>query len=189
MIIHLIRHGKTEANEKRLYCGSTDLSLSPAGEAELVKLRDEIAYPAAVIYITSGMRRTAETLQIIYGKVPDMILPEFKEFYFGDFEMKSYEELKTSLDYQKWLAEYENAGCPNGESRPAFRQRIKAGLSKMYELKAESAVIVCHGGTIAVIMDILFPGQRNFYEWQPICGHGYSIRLESDAAEIIAEIK
>ena len=28
MTIYLIRHGKTEANEKHLYCGSTDLSLS-----------------------------------------------------------------------------------------------------------------------------------------------------------------
>ena len=25
MTIYLIRHGKTEANEKHLYCGSTDL--------------------------------------------------------------------------------------------------------------------------------------------------------------------
>ena len=35
MSIYLIRHGKTEANEKRLYCGSTDLPLSEKGRAEL----------------------------------------------------------------------------------------------------------------------------------------------------------
>ena len=35
MIIYLIRHGKTRANEKHLYCGSTDLSLSDAGKEEL----------------------------------------------------------------------------------------------------------------------------------------------------------
>ena len=34
MIIYLIRHGKTEANERHLYCGSTDLPLSDAGIAE-----------------------------------------------------------------------------------------------------------------------------------------------------------
>ena len=28
MKIYLIRHGKTEANERRLYCGSTDIALS-----------------------------------------------------------------------------------------------------------------------------------------------------------------
>ena len=34
----LIRHGRTEANEKWLYCGSTDLSLSDAGREELLVL-------------------------------------------------------------------------------------------------------------------------------------------------------
>ena len=35
MTIYLIRHGKTETNEKHLYCGSTDLPLSGAGKEEL----------------------------------------------------------------------------------------------------------------------------------------------------------
>lgn len=35
MKLYLIRHGKTEANERHLYCGSTDLPLSNAGIREL----------------------------------------------------------------------------------------------------------------------------------------------------------
>ena len=35
MTVYLIRHGKTEANEKRLSCGSTDLPLSEKGREEL----------------------------------------------------------------------------------------------------------------------------------------------------------
>ena len=35
MTIYLIRHGKTLANERRLYCGSTELSLSEQGREEL----------------------------------------------------------------------------------------------------------------------------------------------------------
>ena len=42
MTIYLIRHGKTEANEKHLYCGSTDLPLSEAGKAELQVLHYDI---------------------------------------------------------------------------------------------------------------------------------------------------
>ena len=44
--IHLIRHGQTEANEKGLYIGRTDLPLSPAGLAELLALRAEMDIPA-----------------------------------------------------------------------------------------------------------------------------------------------
>ena len=43
MIIYLIRHGKTAANEQHLYCGSTDLPLSEEGLAELQALRAEKA--------------------------------------------------------------------------------------------------------------------------------------------------
>ena len=31
--LYLLRHSLTEANERRLYCGWTDLPLSPAGRA------------------------------------------------------------------------------------------------------------------------------------------------------------
>ena len=34
MTLYLIRHGNTVANEQHLYCGSTDLSLSPEGRAK-----------------------------------------------------------------------------------------------------------------------------------------------------------
>lgn len=51
MRILLLRHGITEANEKHLYCGSTDLPLSPGGRAAL--RRQEM--PArAHGFITSG---------------------------------------------------------------------------------------------------------------------------------------
>ena len=39
MTIYLIRHGKTEANELHLYCGSTDLPLSQSGREELRRIR------------------------------------------------------------------------------------------------------------------------------------------------------
>ena len=42
MKILLLRHGITEANEKHLYCGSTDLPLSPAGRAALRRREMEL---------------------------------------------------------------------------------------------------------------------------------------------------
>ena len=38
----LIRHGKTEANEKHLYCGSTDLPLSEGGKSELTERKNTV---------------------------------------------------------------------------------------------------------------------------------------------------
>ena len=57
MTIYLIRHDKTEANEKHLYCGNTDLPLSAAGRAELQNIHYDIKN---VRFLTSGRLRTIE---------------------------------------------------------------------------------------------------------------------------------
>lgn len=67
MTIYLIRHGKTEANEKRLYCGSTDLPLSEAGRAELQQRHYDIKN---VRFLTSGMKRTEQTLRALLEMYP-----------------------------------------------------------------------------------------------------------------------
>ena len=80
MSIYLIRHGKTEANEKRLYCGSTDLPLSEAGREELQSLTYAITPER---FVTSGMKRANETLEILFGNVPFSVDSRFREMDFG----------------------------------------------------------------------------------------------------------
>ena len=80
MTIYMIRHGKTEANEKHLYCGSTDLPLSEAGREELQGVHYDIKN---VRYLISGMKRTEETLKILFGDVPYEVDPRFREVDFG----------------------------------------------------------------------------------------------------------
>ena len=114
MTVYLIRHGKTEANEKYLYCGSADLPLSEAGKAELQNLHYDIKN---VRFLTSGMKRTDETLQLLFGDVPYVVDPRFREADFGIFEMHSYEELKDTPNIGFGLWE---------TTKPMFRQRVKA---------------------------------------------------------------
>ena len=170
MTIYLIRHGKTEANEKRLYCGSTDLSLSEMGRGELAQLHYDIEN---VRFLTSGMKRTNETLHILFGDVPYEVDSRFREVDFGIFEMRNYEELKDTLDYQAWLTgDNESNVPPHGESGLQMKKRVLAALSEI----REDACIITHGGVIAAIMEQLFPDEnKNRYEWQPQPGHGYAI--------------
>ena len=98
MSIYLIRHGKTLANEEHRYCGSTDLPLSEGGRAELNALTYRL--PEGLRFVTSGMLRTEQTLQALFGDVPHSQDPRFREVDFGDFEMGTYEELKGTPAYQ-----------------------------------------------------------------------------------------
>ena len=167
--IFLFRHGKTEANEKHLYCGKSDLPLSQKGEAELrAKVRAANSlnvlptsrgisiYPdiSHCKIFTSGLKRTSQSFGILY---PEIILqqawvpatsfekksespskdelfseiviePSFREIDFGDFEMKSYEELKDNPEYQKWLEgeaeRFEREKRENGREERGIEQNF-----------------------------------------------------------------
>ena len=178
MMIHFLRHGTTAANEKRLYYGSTDLPLSQRGVEELKRLREMLPLPAADAHITSGMRRTQETLQLLFNKTPQRTMKELNEYDYGDFEMKCYEELKNDPDYRRWIAGNDDTPCPNGESQNQFVKRITKGLETIEKMDAESVVVVCHGGVIATLMGMLFPGRKQHsYEWVPECGRGFSVEI------------
>ena len=171
--LYLIRHGRTAANDAHLYCGSTDLPLSPQGIRELKTLTYDL-HPRRIL--TSGMLRTEQTLQLILGEVPHEINREFREIDFGDFEMKSYEQLKDDPDYQQWISGDNEANVPpHGESGLQMTTRVLNALKEVLD-REEDTLIVTHGGVIAAIMAAFFPeAGLSRYQWQPRPGRGYAI--------------
>ena len=120
------------------------------------------------------MKRTNETLRILFGDVPYEVEPRFREVDFGIFEMQSFEQLKDTPDYQAWLTGDNDVKIPpNGESGLQMKERVLAAFS---EIK-EDTCIITHGGVVAAIMEHLFPAEnKNCYQWQPKNGRGYIIR-------------
>ena len=57
LMLSLIRHGKTEANEKHLYCGKSDINLSENGINELNDIKSSIKYPECNNFFSSGAKR------------------------------------------------------------------------------------------------------------------------------------
>lgn len=180
--IYLIRHGKTYCNEKQLYCGKTDIDLSELGIKEL-KLRDVNMYPKCDFYFTSGLKRANSTLEIVYPNIEYAIIEDFSEYDFGDFELKSYEDLKNLKEYQLWISDKtEKIKCPNGESRLEFRKRIENAFDKLVEYlvkeNKKTALGIIHGGAIGIILEIKYDKSKKFYEWQPKNGYGYEIMVD-----------
>ena len=169
--IYLFRHGITEGNKRRLYYGSTDIPLIEEGIEAIRERREAGIYPDIEGFkiITTDLCRTEQTLFEMYGReVPHETDPRMREFSFGDFEMKSYEELKEREEYQAWITgdNWRNI-CPNGESGEIMLNR---SLEAMKEYIGTDSIIVCHGGVIAGLMLTWFPGDEtagHFYAWQP----------------------
>ena len=186
MKLILIRHGMTEANERRLYCGRTDLPLSESGREELLRLRESVDYPdiAGMRVITSGMKRCDETLRILYGDIAHEVDHALCEMDFGAFEMRSYDEMKNDADYIAWISgDNEKNVTPGGESGEMMKKRALAALSRIVSDDVDAAVFT-HGGVIAADMAHAFPDEhKNMYEWQPSPGRGYAVEVDDDGAD------
>lgn len=185
--LYLIRHGKTYCNEKNLYCGKSDVELTENGIKELKEFLKNNKYPRCDFYFTSGAKRANQTLEILCKETNYNKLDKFFEYNFGDFELKSYEELKLLNEYKEWLEdEEEKIKCPNGESKREFRKRIIEGFNELIEYciknHIKTAMGVTHGGTIGMLLEMLYDNSKKFYEWQPKNGEGYelTIRIEDN---------
>lgn len=188
--LYLIRHGKTEGNEKCLYCGYTDLPLSDKGKTELESLKG--IYKVCDSYYTTGLKRTNETLNILFDCDNYSIEEGFKEYNFGDFEMKGYEELKNKKEYIDWIEDVTGKYViPNGECKNSYRERIKDTfykfINKIFSKNQKNVALICHGGTIGTILEQFYNNEKNLFDWQPSCGRGYllEITLENNKINIV----
>ena len=94
---------------------------------------------------------------------------------FGDFEGKTYGELKDDPAYRAWLASGGEAACPNGEGKAAFCARACRAFERLVDEAlargAERLVIVAHGGTQMAALSRFAEPHRDYYDWNaPLAG-------------------
>lgn len=108
----------------------------------LRKLAAQGIYPddADAKCYTTGMLRTEQTFSLIYGEREHETFVPLRELDFGDFEMKSYDELKEDPDYQTWISDATGSlPPPGGESTCDFRARVLAGFAELLQRQGERA--------------------------------------------------
>lgn len=176
----LLRHGLTQGNVCRWYYGALDLPLCDEGLSALRQAASDGLYPpfSPDHVLTSGLRRTEQTLSVLYGSLAHEAWPDLREVNFGIFEGQSYDELKDTPAYQSWLSgDWFHNVPPSGESFAQAEARILFAFSRMQTLSGDVLAIV-HGGTILTILQALFPEEhKTAYDWQPKPGGGYLIDL------------
>ena len=186
-----IRHGATKANEEHRYLGRTDEGLSAKGIRELLLYKRQCVYPQVGCLFVSPMKRCLETAQILYPNLSPVVIPEWEETDFGQFEYKNYKELQDDPAYQAWIDSGGMLPFPGGESREEFFVRCEGGFVKMCEelRRKESAVegmavaegihaavgIIVHGGTIMAVLS-RYCG-NDYYDYQVRNGSGYVGRM------------
>lgn len=189
-IIYLIRHGNTTGTENGILYGSTELPVTEKGLEDIRSLAAEGIYPdpdGADLY-TSGMLRTEQTFEAIYGDLPHETAPLLREMGIGIYEMMPVREVLRTEFGRAWLSgEIEEPYLEGGESVPGFARRISEGIHEIIDRNEANGtgrtIIVAHGGPIAHVMQEFFPGIfDNVWDWTPGPGLGVGITFDSGKA-------
>ena len=101
-----IRHLKTPGNEKRQYIGRTDEDLSEQAVEEFRQRQEKSIgdlYPLVQYIISSPLKRCIQTAELIYPGQEISVEPMLRECDFGEYERKTYEELKNEPEYIRWM--------------------------------------------------------------------------------------
>ena len=170
--IVLMRHGRTEGNLIGRYNGRTDEPLCAEGISDAEAAPHD---PAVALAFASPLRRTQQTAKICFPNAEIVTIPDLREMDFGDFEMKSYAELKDDPAFQTWCQDAEHNACPHGESAPQVLARNLAAIQPVLDA-GEDAVCVIHGGVTAGLLMQWFGGIRYDYPVAP--GTGYQVTFE-----------
>lgn len=163
--ITFFRHGKTLWNEQGRYLGKTDVSLWDKGAEEI----QSWCRPQNVdLILVSPMKRCIETAKILYPERELIVISQWSEIDFGEFEGKDYQELSEDSRYQQWIDSNGVLPFPGGESREEFVKRCMAGYEeakqRIEKCDAKSVVAIVHGGTIMSLGSQLLGG--DYYDYQ-----------------------
>ena len=100
-----------------------------------------------------------------------------REMDFGDFEGRTYDELKHDPAYCAWLDSGGETACPNGESRAQFCARVCQAFERLVDDALSRGerrlVIVAHGGTQMAALSRFAEPHRDYYGWNAPLGGGF----------------
>lgn len=197
MTLYLIRHGMTQGNLEKRYVGRTDEELCQEGITQLREKSREGVYRgigSTGILFASPMKRCIETARILLpGKEP-VLIPQFREIDFGEFEGKNYQELRAVPSYQAWIDSNGQMAFPGGEGREQFVDRCLEGMDRAMAYVAQRSdgesdgrviTMVVHGGTIMSILSALGQDGGSYYDYMCRNGDGYLCELHGGAISCI----
>lgn len=170
MKLILARHGETEFNRLRKFYGTADVEIDTKGQEQAKILADKVKKLSPTLFVTTNLKRTSQTLEPIkvnYPTVPTIVLPNFAEKGFGNWEGLDADEIETKYpgEWKKWLAAPLTYTPPTVEAFSDFKNRVKDGLHWLLDHTMENDIVfvVAHLGSIRIIYQDLIDPAADFY--------------------------
>jgi alpha-ribazole phosphatase len=181
LAITLIRHGMTPENKEKRYIGHMDVPLAEPEKTRLLQADLPLFKPVDLL-VSSDLLRCRQTRELLFRNYggDKYEMAQWREIHFGDWEGKTFLELKEIKEYQQWLSSPLVMAPPNGESYQAFCQRVEEALEQTILLaeqaNANHVAVVTHGGPIRCVLERYAPQKQPFWEWIVPFGGGFTLQ-------------
>lgn len=179
--LYLFRHGLTKGNLNAQYIGHTDLPLTTDSISALKSIKAHQHYPKVDAVFSSPLKRCKDSATILFPENNVLIIDDFIEYNFGEFEGLTAEDLKDNEDFKNWMHGDIYASTPYGESNAQFAQRICAAFEKVVDgcikTGTNNFAIVGHAGVLMTILACYGLPEAPMAHWQMDAGYGYKLRI------------
>lgn len=179
-----VRHGETNSNVRRTYCGWTDVELNEEGIKQAYIAKQKLSGTKVDFIYSSPLKRTLKTAEIInesFGlgiKLSDRL----KERNFGIWEDLNYEEIIGGHpeEHDLWVKDWVNYCIKDGESAMQQHIRVAGFLDSILESNHSGTfMIVTHHGCIRSAVAHLL-GMKAEEAWHFKVGNCSITRVEID---------
>ncbi|OHX67592.1 alpha-ribazole phosphatase family protein [Flammeovirga pacifica] len=175
MTIYLVRHTTPDVEASKILYGQTDLDLDINFEQEAKDVQELIGDVMLSNIYYSPLKRCKLLARKLNGdlRIED---PRLFEISYGDWEMKTFQELGNEL--KEWTKYFDHKAAPNGESLMDVKSRLcdfwQDNIS--YD-EGKSIAIVTHGVVMRIILCYLLEMPlKNLFRIQ--FGFGKVIKIE-----------
>lgn len=175
MEIYLIRHTSVDVPAGYAY-GQTDVPLRLSFEQEAEVVKQSLAGLQFDKVYTSPLTRCVRLAT--YCGYPDAQREDrIKELNFGEWEMKSWEELSADPRSGAWFADWINVCTPDGESFMEQYKRVASFLDEIRNSNYDKVCIFAHGGVLTCAR--LYMGEYDIKEaFKNIPSYGAVVTLK-----------
>ena len=158
----LMRHGKTDATKRHIYCGLADLPLADDAYEEI---RQTVAQLPVFTYVyASDLRRARQTADIAAPQAEVRPRPTLREIDFGSFDGLTADEIMARMPkmWDTYMRDVIAFTFPGGDNVRAFAACAAAEARSIAAAhNGQKVLVVTHKGVILSILSMLLHGDAS----------------------------